>query len=393
MSNPFWPVYLQQHYPDHASLALSGVGIYILPMLGMMLTSVWWGRMGDRYGHQWMMIRALLGLSLTQCLLAFSTSPLEILLLRFMQGALAGFIAPAQAYAAGLVQRDKPFKLFAALQVATNIGAFAGAVAGGAIWDTFSFVWINLCASALCAVCAVFTWLALPPLAKQADHATQQPSTPAKAADAGNATATANTPDLPLIMLMSLMVVLGILIAARMVLQVPFSLYVSTELGLDKTTTGLMYGLMSLGFCLFASWWARYFEQADTAAVLRRQLWLILALASTATYLGMIEQHVVAFALGQLIWGILIAGSTPVLTALVARSIAQAQRGKFLGWTQSITQGCSAIGIAAGGVVVHLDALAVVYHIVTTVYVIGFLGLLLVYLLWRRPHFTSSSRP
>ncbi len=42
------------------------IAVYVGPMLGIILTSAFWGRIGDRYGHKLMMIRALAGLSLTQ---------------------------------------------------------------------------------------------------------------------------------------------------------------------------------------------------------------------------------------------------------------------------------------------------------------------------------------
>ena len=42
-------------------LSIAGTGVYIAPMLGVMLTSTFWGRVGDKTGNKVMMIRALMG--------------------------------------------------------------------------------------------------------------------------------------------------------------------------------------------------------------------------------------------------------------------------------------------------------------------------------------------
>jgi len=98
MSGPFWPVHLKTHSTSALEFGIASVAVYIGPMLGIMLTAALWGRGGDRFGHKLMMVRALLGLSLTQLALAFATDVWMILALRCIQGACAGYIAPAQTY-------------------------------------------------------------------------------------------------------------------------------------------------------------------------------------------------------------------------------------------------------------------------------------------------------
>lgn len=97
MSGPFWPVHLRQLTDNDALFSFASTAVYVGPMLGIILTSAFWGRIGDRHGHKLMMIRALAGLSLTQLGLALSSDIWVILVLRFLQSAFAGYIAPAQA--------------------------------------------------------------------------------------------------------------------------------------------------------------------------------------------------------------------------------------------------------------------------------------------------------
>ena len=146
MSGPFWPLRLKALCTSDAAFGLASTGTYVAPMLWIALTGSLWGRMGDRYGHRLMMVRALAGLAITQLGLAFAGDAVVIILLRFVQGACAGFSAPAQAYGVGLVPAECRGRLFAVLQVCTNVGSLGGAVLGGVILDHASFLWINAAA-------------------------------------------------------------------------------------------------------------------------------------------------------------------------------------------------------------------------------------------------------
>ncbi|HEX5342308.1 MAG TPA: MFS transporter, partial [Duganella sp.] len=127
MSGPFWPLHLKALSTASWEFGFAGVAVYVGPMLGIVLTSAFWGRVGDRFGHKLMMIRALLGLALTQLALAYAQDVWTILALRFVQGACAGFIAPAQAYGVSIESPARRARLFAYLQVSTNVGSLAGA--------------------------------------------------------------------------------------------------------------------------------------------------------------------------------------------------------------------------------------------------------------------------
>src|SRR5690606_28618554 len=118
-----------------------------------------------------MMIRALAGLSLTQLGLALSGDIWVILILRFLQGAFAGYIAPAQAYSVSIEAPSRRARLFAILQISTNVGSLLGAVLGGLILDRATFFGISIIASARCAsgtVVAAVTLPNVPPMKKPA---------------------------------------------------------------------------------------------------------------------------------------------------------------------------------------------------------------------------------
>ncbi|HEU4845999.1 MAG TPA: MFS transporter [Burkholderiaceae bacterium] len=377
MSGPFWPLHLKSLGGAGWLFGLAGVGVYVGPMLGMMLTSAFWGRIGDRYGHKPMMIRALLGLALTQLALACAGDAWSILALRFVQGACAGYIAPAQAYGVAIVSAERRARLFACLQVSTNVGALAGALAGGLILDHASFFWINVVAAVLCALCAVAV-LALLPGLRPAGGQAPAPSSMAAAgtggrADDGTDDGTDAGPLWQSPAIAGVLGVLGLLLASRMVTQMPFALYVSTVFRADNWTVGLCYGLLALGFVASASLWARYFEHKSVPDALRR-IGTIAAACACLTAAAGFTRHIGVFVMLYFAWGTLLGATTPVLMALVSKLAGRYRQGYVLGVAQSTAQFSSIAGTVAGGWFSQSMGLQSTYFWVAGSYVLAWLA-------------------
>lgn len=360
MSGPFWPVHLRGLTTSESVFSFASIAVYVGPMLGIILTSAFWGRIGDRYGHKWMMIRALAGLSLTQLGLALFSDIGVILVLRFLQGAFAGYIAPAQAYGVSIEAPSRRARLFAILQISTNVGSLLGAVVGGLILDYATFFWINLVASALCAACTVVAAMTLPnvpPVKKTvaAETSTAQPRP---------ASLWQGTP------LLSLLGVMGILLLARMLPQTSFSLYVSSVFEVSNSVVGLCYGLLALGFILSATRWARYFEHRTRQETLHRITFVVIGCISLTAIAG-VTRNPVVFVVAYFIWGVLLGATTPVLMALVSKTADSSQQGYVLGIAQSTAQFASIAGICIGGLLSQVYGLQHTYLFVCLAYVVA----------------------
>ncbi|WP_159567262.1 MFS transporter [Budvicia diplopodorum] len=356
MSGPFWPLHLAT-MTSKELLSVVGTGAYIAPMLGVMLTGPFWGKMGQRTGNKAMMIRALLGLALTQLALAFANDVWLVLALRFIQGTCAGYIAPAQAYGIAMVPAAQRTRLFAWLQVSTNTGSLAGAIIGGAILDLLSFFWINLSAAIICALCALLVALFLP------NDRVRNPQTPCAAVPAGRLHL-----GHPVV---GLLIILGLLLMSRMVTQMPFSLYVTQTFNAANWLTGLAYGLQATGVIVSATLWARWFEFCDRRASLQRLLGAVAACALLTLILAAVRQTG-WFVILYFLWGILLGATTPVLTALISRSVGEESQSLILGLTQSVSQFASIIGIALGGGVLLWPGLSTLFVCVALMYAITF---------------------
>jgi len=358
MSGPFWPVHLRGLTTSDTVFSVASIAVYVGPMLGILLTSAFWGRIGDRYGHKLMMIRALAGLTLTQLGLALASDLWTILILRFLQGACAGYIAPAQAYGVSIEAPSRRARLFALLQISTNVGSLLGAVVGGLILDHGTFLWINLGASALCAVCTVIAALTLPDVPPAKRTAVKSTGV----AWQGSA-------------LLPLLTVMGILLLARMLPQTSFALYVSTTFNVSNALVGLCYGLLALGFILSATAWARHFEGRTQADTLRRITYVVIAcIALTAT--AGITRNPVVFVSGYFVWGVLLGATTPVLMALISKTADSASQGHVLGIAQGTAQLASIAGISFGGLLSQVYGLAYTYLYVCLAYGLTLLAIL-----------------
>ncbi|CAI8944414.1 Uncharacterized MFS-type transporter y4xM [Pseudomonas marginalis] len=360
MSGPFWPVHLRGLASSESVFSFASIAVYVGPMLGIMLTSAFWGRIGDRYGHKLMMIRALAGLSLTQLGLAFFSDIWVILILRFLQGAFAGYMAPAQAYGVSIEAPSRRARLFAILQISTNVGSLLGAVAGGLILDYATFFWINIVASVLCALCTVIAAVTLPdvpPVPKKPAVATRAPA-------AGTESLWRGSP------LLSLLCVMGILLLARMLPQTSFSLYVSETFEVNNSVVGLCYGLLALGFILSATAWSRYFEHRSQAETLQRITYIVMACIALTAVAGVTRSPGV-FILAYFIWGVLLGATTPVLMALVSKTADSSRQGYVLGITQSTAQFASIAGISIGGLLSQVYGLPYTYLFVCLAYAVA----------------------
>ncbi|WP_180699553.1 MFS transporter [Pseudomonas crudilactis] len=364
MSGPFWPVHLRGLTTSESVFSFASIAVYVGPMLGIILTSAFWGRIGDRYGHKLMMIRALAGLSLTQLGLALFSDIWVILILRFLQGAFAGYIAPAQAYGVSIEAPSRRARLFAILQISTNVGSLLGAVVGGLILDYATFFWINIIASALCAVCTVIAAVTLPdvPPVKKAVVVD-------KAAPVRSGSLWQGSP------LLSLLGVMGILLLARMLPQTSFSLYVSSVFEVSNSVVGLCYGLLALGFILSATAWSRYFEHRGQQETLQRMTYVVIGCIVLTAVAGVTHNPVV-FVITYFIWGVLLGATTPVLMALISKTADSSQQGHVLGIAQGTAQFASIAGISAGGLLSQVYGLQYTYLFVCLAYVVALIPII-----------------
>jgi MFS family permease len=360
MSGPFWPLHLRVlGQLSSTALAWACSIAYAGPMVMAMCFTPWWGRLGDRSGHKPMLLRALLALAATQCWIAATDSVAIILAARLVQGALAGFIAAAQAYGACLVPGDQRGGVMARLQVATAIGSIAGPVAGGWLFDMQGFRTVNVTAAVICLACALAAVFVLPaastPPSKKSEGNSAQPLF-LRGAVAG--------------------LLLGIVLvqAGKMMPQSFFGLYAEEVLHVSKRITGLCYAATAFGLCLAAPFWGKRFERSPRAQVLMQVEW-ICWICTAIVAVQAVSCDVPVVLLSRLLWGVCLAALLPVFYGLLSREVEDDEQGRVLGAGNSAAKAGALLGAGAGGLALAWIPIQHLFWAVAVLYAVAAVGM------------------
>jgi DHA1 family multidrug resistance protein-like MFS transporter len=98
-----------------------------------------WGALSDRYGRKVMIERAMFGGAVLIALMGLVQNVQQLVLLRFVQGAVTGVISAANALVASVAPRERAGYALGMVQMALYVGASAGPLLGGVISDTFGY--------------------------------------------------------------------------------------------------------------------------------------------------------------------------------------------------------------------------------------------------------------
>jgi MFS family permease len=368
MSGPFWPLQIQRLLGDagaHYTGLLSSL-VYAGPMMAAMILTPLWGRLGDRTGHKPMIIRALLALAACQALAALTFDPWLLVAIRVAQGALAGFIAAAQAYALACCGDSGRGHIMARLQSATAVGSLAGPVLGGWLMDISGFALLCYSATAVCLVCALVS-LFLPSDTQRLrkTHAT---------------TPTA----LPKGWLGAMLGIIVLIQAAKMMPQPFYALYVADVLHAPGWLIGVSYAASALTLALSAPLWGRLFDRHSPAHTLRIIEWVTWACALTLACTALANEWL-GFIASRLLWGMWQGALLPVAYTLIANTVAPAQQGFALGIGNSAAKAGALGGALLGGIGMGMVGLAHSFWLVALTYALAALGIRIIRSFTRTP--------
>lgn len=137
---PFIPLYLQQlGVRDTGDAAAWGGAIAASAAFALALAQPFWGNLSDRHGRKPMVVRSMWGASLTMVLMGLATSPLLLLVFRFVQGLVTGTVTASNTLVSATVPREKVGGALGLMQVALHLGLSLGPLLGGVISDAFGY--------------------------------------------------------------------------------------------------------------------------------------------------------------------------------------------------------------------------------------------------------------
>ena len=105
--------------------------LFAAPFLVQTLAAPLWGVLGDRYGRKMMVLRAMLGIGLTNMLSAVVGNVGQLVALRAIQGGVSGFVAAGNALVTATIPADRMGAALGLLQTSLTGGGIIGPLVGG----------------------------------------------------------------------------------------------------------------------------------------------------------------------------------------------------------------------------------------------------------------------
>ena len=153
---PFLPLYIRELGIIDLSEAKRWSGlIFAAPFVLSFFFTPFWGYLGDKYSKKFMVVRAIVGLTIVMFLMGLARNVWQLFLLRILQGAISGFIAANLALVTSTTPKKYSGYAIALLQTSTTAGVTIGPVVGGVIADTIGIRESFFLVTAFCFISAV----------------------------------------------------------------------------------------------------------------------------------------------------------------------------------------------------------------------------------------------
>ena len=143
---PFIPLYLSRDLGVHNAHDLAfwtGVSGSATGLASAVVSPLW-GVLADRYGRKAMLLRAMLGGGLSVAFIALARSPLELVVLRALQGAVSGTVAATTTLVATGTPRGHVGRAMGVISSAVALGGAVGPFAGGVAANYFPLRYVFL---------------------------------------------------------------------------------------------------------------------------------------------------------------------------------------------------------------------------------------------------------
>lgn len=364
---PFLPFFIRQlGISDPTSLARWSGLVFAGPFFLSVLATPVWGTLGDRYGRKIMVVRAVIGLAISQLLIGFSQDVIQLLVFRVVQGAISGFIAANLALVSTNTPKERMGYAIGFLQSATAAGTVLGPAAGGILADLIGYREIFFLTATLCGIAAVVVITSVRETARAGQHERSY-------SVLDNARLMWKDRRLRIVGLTMVLVQLCVLM-----IEPIFALFVeqlSTGSRYVSTLTGVVFSISGIFMVIAAPWWGR---QNDRIGY-RRNLTIALTALGAAYLLHTVVADLVQLGFLRALLGFARGGVLPALYSIVSLLSPLERRGGVMAIASSLTVLGNMIGPMVGGMI------AGAFGITTTFIANGAL-LLLTALLISRQH-------
>lgn len=312
---PFLALILHDLAPG-ADAQLTGL-LYIAPTACLALSAPLWGRMADRWGRKWLLIRAQIGLAASFLLAGLAGSLPLFALALCLQGLLGGTFSASNAYLAEALPRQALAKGLNLTQATARLSLILAPALVGFLIDRHGAPQRVYLLLALMPLLATLLILPLP---------SRSPALPSTGARREGTT----SPDVPLSRRAVMLGQTGFTLA--LIASFPFLLpYSMTNFGIGAGAAGWLFGLPHIVYLLTCLPLGLHIQTRDPAR------WLALGCGILAVTLvaQAFTTSLILFAAARLVMGLGMTLSYVALNAQIAAVIEDHNAGATFGWFDS----------------------------------------------------------
>lgn len=335
ISIPFLSIFLSDELGVTSHLEIwSGVSFGIT-FLASALISPFWGSLADKYGRKPMLIRSGFSLAALYLINYFVHDPYVFLIVRVLQGLLAGFVPAAIAMVATNTPEHKTGYALSIMSTAGATGSIIGPLIGGVV----SFYTSNRVAFLFSAGIVLVSALIATFFAKEQNFDRSAPRS--HVAD-DIREARSNRAFITLLMLA------GLSTFSVMILEPLIPIYL-LDMGISKNSaslsSGIVFSAVGIATVLMAPQWGKIGS--------RKGFGMILFIGLIGGGIGNILQFFVSgyveFAILRFAYGLFYAGVLPSVNAMIVQVIEPGFRGRAFGLNQAASQLATMAGPIIGG--------------------------------------------
>jgi len=352
---PFLPLFLAELGIDENLNQWAGVVFGLQYAAGIMMAPLW-GRIADRHGRKLMTVRAGACLSAIYILTGLSTQPWHVAVMRFLNGALTGFIPSSIALVAANTPKELAPRYVASLQTAQAAGTVVGPAIGGVFASVFGIrggLYISGCVVGFATLLVLF-------IVKE-----KHPGKPKERTTLLQDFQTAiHSPTL-----LTVMVITVVAMFSSIAVQPVLSLYVQELSGSASTAlSGLIFSLPGLALVLTANQWVRIGERIGYRVVMRRALLAAACVMAVIPFL----RSILWFGVAYFVQGVFVAALRPTSSAMISTEVDSSFHGRAFGMQQSATTLGGMFGPTLAGFFAGIFGAGSVFWLISAVMLAGF---------------------
>ncbi|MFE4713102.1 MULTISPECIES: MFS transporter [unclassified Paenibacillus] len=335
ISIPFLSIFLSDELGVTNHLEIwSGISFGIT-FLASALIAPYWGSLADKYGRKPMLIRSGFSLAALYLINYFVHDPYVFLLVRILQGLLAGFIPAAIAMVATNTPEERTGYALSIMSTAGATGSIIGPLIGGVV----SYYSGNRSAFLFSAVMVLVSALTATFFAHEQSIDRSAPRSHVRD-DIREAASNR--------VFITLLILGGISTFSVMILEPLIPIYL-LSMGVAKShaslSSGIVFSAVGIATVLMAPQWGRIGSRKGFGVI----LFIGLIGGGIGNILQFFVSGYVEFALLRFAYGLFYAGVLPSINAMIVQVTESSFRGRAFGLNQSASQLATMAGPIVGG--------------------------------------------